>query len=128
MSLLVARQLSCRNAPAPSGRIGARISDALGKRLRNTKSIRLDRREPGKASQRRGDIGAVQRAEAVVAATVQLALQEIDRNIAQVDSRLERVAPRVYVKLSCSWFWSSMRLTTENGVLPKYANPECSPR
>ena len=27
------------------------------------------------------------------------------------------------MKLSCNWFWFSMRFTTENGVLPKYAKP-----
>ena len=69
----------------------AGVADALDKRLRNAETIRLDRREPGKTDQRRRNIGAVQRTEAVVAAAVELPLQNIDRDIAKVDPCLERV-------------------------------------
>ena len=69
----------------------ARVADALDKRLRDAEAIRLNRREPGKTDQRSGNIGAVQRTKAVVAAAVQLPLQNVDRDIAKVDPGLERV-------------------------------------
>jgi len=62
------------------------VTDALGKRLRDTETICLDWRKTGKTDERGRDIGAVQSSKAIVPTSIKLSLKEIDRDVPQVDA------------------------------------------